>query len=88
MHVEVAFALADKQVLRAVELPDGATVAEAIDASALARQFPGLDFEELQAGIWGKPVERARAVRDGDRIELYRPLEMDPREARRLRAGA
>ena len=88
MHVEVAFALADKQVLRAVELPDGATVAEAIDASALARQFPDLDFEELQAGIWGKPVERARAVRDGDRIELYRPLEMDPREARRLRAGA
>ena len=88
MQVEVAFALADKQVLRAVELPDGATVAEAIDASALARQFPDLDFEELQAGIWGKPVERARAVRDGDRIELYRPLEMDPREARRLRAGA
>ena len=88
MQVEVVFALADKQVLQAVELPAGATVAEAIDASALARQFPGLNFAELQAGIWGRPVERTCAVRDGDRVELYRSLEMDPREARRLRAGA
>ena len=88
MQVEVVFALADRQVLRAVELPDGATVAEAIATSGISGQFPGLAFEELQAGIWGKPVERACAVRDGDRVELYRPLEMDPREARRLRAGA
>jgi len=88
MQVEVVFALLEKQVLRALELPEGATVADAIDASAIARQFPGLNFEELQAGIWGKPVERACVVRDGDRVELYRPLEMDPREARRLRAGA
>ena len=88
MRVEVVFALADRQVLQAVDLPDGATVAEAVDASAIARQFPGLDCGELQAGIWGKPVDRACAVRDGDRVELYRPLEMDPREARRLRAGA
>ena len=88
MQVEVVFALADRQVLRAVELPDGATVSEAIATSGIAGQFPDLDFEELQAGIWGKPVERACAVRDGDRVELYRSLEMDPREARRLRAGA
>ena len=88
MRVEVVFALAEKQALQAVDLPDGATVAQAIDASAIARQFPGLDFGELQVGIWGKPVERDCAVQDGDRVELYRPLEMDPREARRLRAGA
>ena len=88
MRVEVVFALAEKQVLRTIELPDGATVADAISASTIAQQFPGLEFGELQVGIWGKPVERAKAVRDGDRVELYRPLEMDPREARRLRAGA
>ena len=88
MQVEVVFALAEKQVLQAVELPDGATVADAIDASAIARQFPGVDVGDLQAGIWGRTVERACAVRDGDRVELYRPLEMDPREARRLRAEA
>ena len=86
MRVEVVFALADKQVLQAVELSAGATVADAIDASTIAQQFPGLDLGELQAGIWGKPVERGRKVRDGDRVELYKPLEMDPREARRLRA--
>ena len=88
MQVEVVFALAAKQVLRAVELPDGATVADAIDASAIAQQFPGVDFGDLQAGLWGKSVERACEVRDGDRVELYRPLEMDPRAARRLRARA
>ena len=88
MQVEVVFALAKKQVLQAVELSDGATVADAIDASTIAQQFPGVDLGELQAGLWGKPAERAHEVRDGDRVELYRPLEMDPREARRLRAGA
>jgi putative ubiquitin-RnfH superfamily antitoxin RatB of RatAB toxin-antitoxin module len=88
MQVEVVFALAEKQVLQSVELSAGATVADAIDASTIAQQFPGVDLGELQTGMWGKPVERTREVRDGDRVELYRPLEMDPREARRLRAGA
>lgn len=87
MQVEVVFARPDEQVLRAVELPEGATVAEAIDASNIARQFPEVDFSDLQAGVWGKTVERTHPVRDGDRVELYRPLEMDPREARRLKAG-
>jgi putative ubiquitin-RnfH superfamily antitoxin RatB of RatAB toxin-antitoxin module len=64
MQVEVVFALAEKQVLRAVELPEGATVAEVIEASNIAQQFPG-----------------------SDRVELYRPLENEPREARRLKAG-
>ena len=88
MQVEVVFALAEKQVLRAVELPEGATVAEAIDASRIAHQFPGADLGQLQTGVWGKPVERTCVVRDGDRVELYRPLKMDPREARRLKAEA
>ena len=88
MQVEVVFALAERQVLEAVQLPDSATVADAIEASNIARQFPDIDLGKLQAGVWGKPVERTCPVRDGDRVELYRPLEMDPREARRLKAGA
>lgn len=87
MQVEVVFALADKQVLVAVEVPAGATVSDAIDRSGLARKFPDCDFPELQAGIWGKPVGHDHAVREGDRVELYRPLAMDPRDARRLKAG-
>jgi putative ubiquitin-RnfH superfamily antitoxin RatB of RatAB toxin-antitoxin module len=86
MQVEVVFALAEKQVLRAVELPEGATVAEVIEASNIAQQFPGTDLGKLPSGVWGKRVERSYVVRDGDRVELYRPLENEPREARRLKA--
>ncbi|MDH3334917.1 MAG: RnfH family protein [Gammaproteobacteria bacterium] len=44
-------------------------------------------MDALQTGLWGQPVDRDRLVKDGDRVELFRPLEMDPREARRLKAG-
>ena len=87
MQVEVVFALAKRQVLLTVDVPDGATVADAIAASGIARQFPEHDLDALQAGIWGQTVGRDRPVTDGDRVELFRPLEMDPREARRLKAG-
>ena len=87
MRVEVVFARVDKQVLQALELPEGATVAEVIEASDIAQQFSDIDIRELQAGVWGKPVGRSSVVRDGDRVELYRPLEIEPREARRLKAG-
>ncbi len=88
MRVEVVFALADKQELLVVELPDGSTVGTAIEKSRLARQFPDIDFDALQAGVWGKPTARSHIVGEGDRVEVYRPLEMDPRDARRLKAGS
>ncbi len=87
MQVEVVFALPGRQLLRSVELPVGSTVADAIRRSDLASEFPGIDLDGLQAGVWGTPTERGRRLQDGDRVELYRPLEMDPREARRLKAG-
>ena len=87
MRVELVFALADRQELLVVELPDGATVGSAIDKSGLARQFPDVVFDTLQAGVWGKLADRDQAVKAGDRVEIYRPLEMDPRDARRLKVG-
>ena len=87
MRVEVVFALPERQVLLTVNLKDGATVADALEASRIARQFPDEDLDALQTGLWGQPVDRDRPVKDGDRVELFRPLEMDPREARRLKAG-
>ena len=87
MQVEVVFALESKQELLVVELPDGATVGSAIERSGLVRQFPDFDFDSLQAGVWGKPIGRDHVVKEGDRIEIYRPLEMDPRDARRLKVG-
>ena len=62
-------------------------VADAIERSDIADAFPGVNLDGLQAGIWGSPAERNRLLREGDRVELYRPLAMDPREARRLKAG-
>ena len=47
----------------------------------------GADLDRLQAGVWGRPVDRSHVLIDGDRVELYRPLAMDPREARRLKVG-
>ncbi len=87
MQVEVVFALAERQVLLTVDVPDASTVGDAIERSRIARQFPDIDFEVLRTGVWGHPVDRDCLVRDGDRVEIYRPLEMDPRDARRLKAG-
>ena len=83
ISVEVVFALPAEQLLVSVSLDDGATVADAIGGSNLAAQFPDVDLDALQAGIWGRPVSRTQRVCDGDRVELYRPLQMDPRETRR-----
>lgn len=87
MQVEIVFALPSRQYLKQVIVNDGATVADVILASRIASQFPEHELDELQAGIWGQPVDRTHRVKEGDRVELFRPLEMDPREARRLKAG-
>lgn len=87
MRIEVVFALPERQVLLEREVPECTTVADAIALSGIARHFPECDLDALPAGIWGHPVDRNRVVREGDRIELFRALEMDPREARRLKAG-
>ncbi|MBT8106149.1 MAG: RnfH family protein [Woeseiaceae bacterium] len=87
MRVEVVFALPDRQVLEALDVEAGATVAEAISQSGIERRFPEIDMSVLQVGIWGRPAERSRVLREDDRVEIYRPLETDPREARRLKAG-
>ena len=87
MRVEVVFALPERQVLQTLELQDGSTVGTALLRSKLAREFPEADLDRLQAGVWGRPVDRSHVLIDGDRVELYRPLAMDPREARRLKVG-
>lgn len=87
IQVEVVFATAEKQRLIAVTIARGATAADAISKSAIAQQFPGENLDELQIGVWGRPVERDHVLSDGDRVEIYRALELDPREARRQLAS-
>ena len=88
ISAEVVLALPGRQLLVSVTLGQGATVAEAIAASGLAAQFPDEDLDALPTGIWGQPVRRDHLVGDGDRVEIYRPLRIDPREARRQLAQA
>ena len=82
-EVEVVFALPLKQSLQVVVIEAGATVADVIAKSELIGAFPGHNLTEMAAGIWGREVEQNQVVSEGDRIEIYRPLELDPRETRR-----
>ena len=66
-------------------LDHGATVDAALAASGLQARHPGLNLAALTVGIWGSLCERGDLLRDRDRIELYRPLRVDPKEARRQR---
>lgn len=85
MTVEVAYAEPQRQFLRRVELHVGATLAEAVRVSGVEREF-GIDAAALAVGVWSKPASRGTVLRDGDRVELYRPLQVDPKDARRRRA--
>jgi putative ubiquitin-RnfH superfamily antitoxin RatB of RatAB toxin-antitoxin module len=85
LAVEVAYGAAPHQVDRTVlGLPPGATVADAVQASGLLQRY-GLSLEGLDVGVWGRACSLQQPLRDRDRIEVYRPLLVDPKEARRQR---
>jgi putative ubiquitin-RnfH superfamily antitoxin RatB of RatAB toxin-antitoxin module len=66
-----------------LNLPPGSTAGEALQASGLARRYPGL--ERAPIGVWGRLCPADEVLRDRDRVEVYRALRVDPKEARRLR---
>jgi putative ubiquitin-RnfH superfamily antitoxin RatB of RatAB toxin-antitoxin module len=70
---------------RVLLLPAAATVATAIDASRIRALIPELARSELEAGIFGRPCAPNDLLHDGDRVEIYRPLSIDPKDARRIR---
>jgi putative ubiquitin-RnfH superfamily antitoxin RatB of RatAB toxin-antitoxin module len=70
-----------------VVLPAPATALGAVRASGVFDRCPGLATGDPSIGIWGRVVAADTLLRDGDRVELYRPLKRDPKEARRRRAG-
>lgn len=87
MTVEVAYALPHKQALLKVEVPVGATVLEAAQQSGIASKFDGVDLDNAKFGIFGQVVAPSQALRDGERVEIYRPLIADPKEVRKARAA-
>lgn len=88
LHIEVAYALPQKQVLLRVNASLGTTVEDVIRRSGLLEQFPEIDLGKNKVGIFGKLVKLDEPVRDKDRVEIYRPLIADPKEVRRQRAAA
>lgn len=86
IKVEVAYARADKQWLLLVELSKGSTLHAAILRSGVLHECPEIDLTKQQVGIFSKQRELTDIVNDGDRIEIYRALLIDPKEARRAKA--
>lgn len=87
LSVEVACALPEQQRVEALTVPVGCTAREAVRLSSLAQAFPLLDLNSLVLGLFGRRIEDDHVLADGDRVELYRPLLLDPKEARRQRAA-
>lgn len=87
--VEVVYALADRQKLLRLSVPRGTSMREAAERSGIAAFFPGLDVASAPMGIFGKAVLRPeeRVLEEGERVEIYRPLIADPKEARKQRAA-
>jgi putative ubiquitin-RnfH superfamily antitoxin RatB of RatAB toxin-antitoxin module len=88
VSVTVAFASAAHCAVRNVSLARGASVKEAIGASGILEEFPAIDLTRNRVGIHGKLTTLESPVEAGDRIEIYRPLIIDPKQARLARAAA
>jgi len=86
LHVSVAAALPDRQEVIELELPDGSRAGDAIAASGVLERYPELKGAAI--GVWSRPCARDAPLRQGDRVELYRPLVADPKQMRRARARA
>lgn len=85
--VEVSYALPGMQQLRRVVLEPPATIGGAIAASGMLLEYPQIDLKKNKVGIFGRRSSLDDVLCDGDRVEIYRPLTVDPKEARRMRAG-
>lgn len=86
IDVTIAFSPAPREVFeQRLRLPHDATLQQALNASGLPARFPDVDFSALACGIWGRAVRPDHVLAQGDRIELCRPLQVDPKVARRER---
>ena len=87
MRVWVVYALPDRQAMQELELPDSATVAEAVARSGLLQQFPEIGERPLACAIYGRAVAESHVLRADDRVDILRPLQVDPKESRRRAAA-
>ncbi|MGO3423442.1 MAG: RnfH family protein [Pseudoalteromonas distincta] len=86
INVEVVFALPTTATCLSIEVPQGTTVEQAVIQSGIIQKCPEIDATSLTLGVWNRTVKANYVLKDGDRIEIYRPLIADPKDARRKRA--
>ena len=85
-RVEVVYSPAAREVdLVALDVAEGATVLHALRESRLLERHPQIDLASAKVGVWGRVAPLSQVLREGDRVEVYRPLTVDPKEARRQR---
>ncbi|WP_027214016.1 RnfH family protein [Burkholderia sp. WSM2232] len=85
LSVQVCYALASEQALVTVQLPAGATLAQAIEASGILARYPQIDLGTQKVGVFGKLKPLDTVLADHDRVEIYRPLLVDPKVSRQRR---
>ncbi len=83
MKIKVAYATLRRQVLLSVEQPEGATVKDAILSSGILKQVPEIDLEKQKVGIFNKVTPLDAKLTDGDRVEIYCPLTVDPKTVKK-----
>lgn len=84
--VEVVCATPARQLLRRLTLPAGSTAMQAVEQSGILQAMPDVSFDPARLGIFARRVPPGELLHDGDRVEIYRPLTLDPKDARRRRA--
>jgi len=87
IKIEVAYAKPSEQVILTLDISDGSTIETAIIESGVLQLFPEIDLSINKVGIFGKLCKLDQVLRAGDRVEIYRPLLVDPKEMRRNRAA-
>lgn len=83
MKIGIAYASTRRQVWLTIEVPEGATIGDAIERSGILQQFPEIDLEQQKVGVFSKIAKLDAALTDGDRVEIYRPITCDPKTVRR-----
>ena len=87
IEVEVAYALPEKQAIIKVQVAEGTTALEAAQQSGITERFEGIALDNAKLGIFGKVASPKQVLQAGDRVEIYRPLQADPKEVRKERAA-
>ncbi len=88
MKIGIAYALPNRQIWLDVQLPDGATIKDAIERSGILAQFPEINLEQQKVGVYGKVSKLDAVLNEGDRVEIYRPIICDPKTVPRKAKAA